>query len=136
MAVNYNELLFAVPSATIQPAAPLTAANTNMDGSGVLGEIYTCGANGSWLDEIKIIPLGTNVTTVVRFFLDNGARTVGNIQLLGEVTMPTQALSQTAAFNPGYYIDPRRIKAGFRLSYCLGTAVAVGFSIVPKINDY
>jgi len=69
-------------TANTQPIFPLTpkvswgtvtTANTAKDGTGTVVTVFTAGADGSRIDQIKVRALGTNVATVIRFFVNNGS---------------------------------------------------------------
>lgn len=53
--------------------AAISTANTNRDGSGTIGTIFTAGSNGSIIDHIDIEAIGTTTAGVVRIFLHNGS---------------------------------------------------------------
>lgn len=120
-------------------ATPLTAANTALDGTGTVGTVITAGANGCRVPRIRIVHRGTNVATVLRIFENNGSSnaTPANNNLLSEVTVPANTISQVAA---SVFIDhPLNVilKAGYKLNYTIGTAVAAGHSVgCPDAGDY
>lgn len=54
--------------------AAISTANTNRDGSGTIGTIFTADAtDGSSLDNIVIVATGTTTAGVVRVFKHNGS---------------------------------------------------------------
>lgn len=54
--------------------ATISTANTNRDGSGTIGTIFTAEAtDGSTLDRIEIAAIGTTTAGVVRLFIHNGS---------------------------------------------------------------
>ena len=112
-------------------ATPLTAANTAMDGTGTVGTIITAGANGTRVNRLRIVHRGTNVATVLRVFENNGSTnaTPANNNLVAEITVPANTLSQVAA---SVFYDLALnivLKAGYKLNYTIGTAVAAGHSV-------
>ncbi len=51
----------------------ISTANTNRDGSGTIGTIFTAGSNGSLVDHIDIVATGTTTVGVVRLYIHNGS---------------------------------------------------------------
>lgn len=128
--------------------ATLTAANTAKDGTGTVATVFTAGANGSRIDQIKVRTLGTNVATVLRFFVNNGSAntTATNNSLIHEVTIAATTVSEVAALSD---IDITIIKnsvetvvpipylpAGYKINCTIGTAVAAGIQITVHGSDY
>src|SRR5690348_2394342 len=132
------------PISPVAPAeswngTPLTAANTAMDGTGTVGTIITAGANGTRVNRLRIVHRGTNVATVMRIFENNGSTnaTPANNNLVAEITVAANTLSQVAA--SVFYDLPLNIvlKPGYKLNYTIGTAVAAGHSVgAPDAGDY
>ena len=52
--------------------AALSVANTNRDGSGTLGIVFTAGANGSRVDKAVVRATGTTTPGTVRLYIYNG----------------------------------------------------------------
>lgn len=131
----------------ISPIAPnpgfastvTTAANTALDGTGTVNTFFTAGGNGARVNRIRIVHRGTNVVTVLRIFINNGATntTAGNNSLISEVTMAANTLSQVAAsVFQDVYINAV-LKSGYTLFYTIGTAVAAGFAVCAvDAGDY
>lgn len=138
MAANTNPISPIAPATAWNPTA-LTAANTAMDGTGTVGTIITAGANGTRVNRIRVVHLGTNVATAMRFFVNNGSTnaTPANNCLEAEATIAANTLSQVAA---SVYVDvPLNIvlKPGYKLNYVIGTAVAAGHAVsCPDAGDY
>jgi hypothetical protein len=151
-------------SANLNPIFILTPRNQWIPGSGsagnttrdlTLGTSYllaSASVNGSRIDEIRIIPLGTNVATVMRFWINNGLPTsvLTNNSLFAEVTCPSTTISEVAGLTPiimkaGAGIPTGTpplpdnglvLAAGYRLYTTIGTAVAAGFYVVASGGDY
>ena len=70
--------------------AVISTANTNRDGTGTLGTVFTAGASGSRIDGIEIKATGTTTAGMVRLFLSDGT----NHRLFDEV--PVTALTPSA----------------------------------------
>ena len=128
-----------IAPATSWNAAALTAANTALDGTGTVETIHTAGANGSRVNRVRVVHRGSNVATVMRFFVNNTLTnaTPANNTLVGEVTVPANTLSQVAA---SAFLDVFLnvvLKPGYKLNYTIGTAVAAGHAVsCPDAGDY
>lgn len=84
-----------------------TTANTKNDGTGTIGTdillACTAGANGSYIDRIRLHPTGSTAATattatVARIYLStqaSGATTNANTRLWQEVACPAQTTDQT-----------------------------------------
>lgn len=127
---------------------PITAANTAKDGTGTVTTVFTAGANGSKIDAIHVRALGTNVATVMRFFINNGSTnaTAANNTLAHEKTIPATTLSEVAELAdtdvtisvnttetvcPILYLPP-----GYKINVTIGTAVAAGLQVTVFGADY
>jgi hypothetical protein len=128
--------------------ATLTTANTAKDGTGTVATVFTAGVNGARIDQIKVRALGTNVATVLRFFVNNGSAntTAANNSLVHEVTIPATTLSETAALVDNDITIVKNttetavpipyLPAGFKLNVVIGTAVAAGLAVTVHGADY
>lgn len=117
----------------------ITAANTAKDGTGTVDTIFTADAtNGSFLQKLIIRPRGTNVATVIRVFINNGATnaTASNNALIGEVTLPATTNTETAAIQGTEISFNLPIPAGYKINVTLGTAVAGGYTVTAFAGDY
>jgi hypothetical protein len=137
MSLNTSPVFLLTPKA--QWSSTGTAANTNLDGTGTTVTIFTANAtNGSRVDRVVLEPLGTNVATVVRIFLNNGSApgTAANNSLVYEVAMPANALSQVA--NSLRVEVPLNLvmPAGYRLLTTIGTAISAGIQITALGGDF
>lgn len=139
--------------ANIQPIFPLTqvigmgtvlTANTAKDGTGTVVTVATAGINGARIDSIKVRALGTNVATVMRFFINNGGAnsTPSNNILFHEVTIAATTLSEVAAladtfinFN-GVSQPQLALPAGYKVNVTIGTAVAAGLAVTSIGGNY
>jgi len=125
--------------ARVEWANGITAANTAKDGTGTVDTIFTADAtNGSYLQKLVIRPRGTNVATVLRVFLNNGATnaTAANNVLIGEVSMPATTNTETAAIIGSELPLNIPIPAGYKVNVTLGTAVAGGYAVSAFGGDY
>lgn len=69
----------------------ISTANTNRDGTGTIGTVFTAGANGSRIDMIDLQATGTTTAGMIRLFVHNGT----NAFLLGEVPVLANTPSGT-----------------------------------------
>jgi hypothetical protein len=51
----------------------ISTANTNRDGTGTIGTVYTAGANGTLIERVDISATGTTTAGVVRLYVHNGS---------------------------------------------------------------
>lgn len=114
------------------------AANTTKDmTSGTIYLIYTAPTDGGIVDSIIAQPLGTNVATVLRLWLNNGSTTAtaGNNSYVGQWTLPATTNSETAAIVSIILPLPRFLQdvpSTYRLYATVGTAVASGWQLTAN----
>ena len=131
-------------STPIFPATPkvswgkLIDDNINYDGTGDVVELFVAGENGSRIDSIKVKPLGTNVATVLRLFVNNGSSptTPANNSLIFELTLPETTASQVASLAEYQEVLDFAVPAGYKLYGSLGTEVASGYQVTVFGGDY
>lgn len=78
----------------------ITAANSNLDGSGILVDILTATENGTEIKSITIASLGSTKEDIVRFFIADGT----DYYLWMEIVIPP---STQASFIPSLKIELR-----------------------------
>ena len=146
MAANINPI-FPLTPMTTWPTTPLTTANTAKDGTGTVALLATGGVNGTRIDQIKVRALGSNVATVMRFFINNGQAntTAANNALVHEITCPATTLSEVAAladldvviYKGGDVVPPIQVlPVGYRLYATIGTTVSAGLMPVVSGGDF
>lgn len=141
MPANTLQLFSGVPATG--PTAVLTTSNTAVDGTGTVVLLFTAHATyGSRVDRVRATPLGTNVASVLRIFINNGSdpTTAGNNQYYAQVSLPSTTLNQAAAIAPAELPNnatitdatafPIALPPGYRLYATIGTTVAAGWSVV------
>lgn len=139
--------IFPLTPITTWNAAAIAANNTAKDGTGTVATVATGGVNGTRIDQIKVRALGTNVATVMRFFINNGSTnaTPANNALIHEVTLAATTLSETSALadndititkGPDVVSPIPYLPAGYKLNVTIGTTVAAGFTVVVSGGDY
>ncbi len=119
-------------------SAALLSANTAKDGTGTIASVFTAGADGAFVQRLVARPLGTNVATVLRVFVNNGASnvTAANNSLVAEMTLPATTLSEVASLPPYELALNYALPAGFKITCTIGTAVAAGFALTVLGGSY
>lgn len=136
MVANVTPIFTLTPNIGFAPG--VTAANTAKDGTGTTDLVFTAGADGAFLQKIKIRPKGTNVATVARFFLNNGSTpgTAANNMLFEEVSLPATTNTETASIVGNEIILNMALPAGWRVYVAIGTAVAGGYAFTAVGGNY
>jgi hypothetical protein len=138
MVANTSPIFIDTPNIGGIGNAAITAANTAKDGTGTVTTVFTAGADGAFVQKLRARPIGTNVATVMRIFINNGSATstATNNILYDEITLPATTLSEVAAL--ALYELPLNIAlpAGYKLTVTLGTAVAAGYFVSVVGGDY
>lgn len=119
-------------------AGPIKTANTAKDGTGTLNLIFTAAANGSTCNRIRAVPVGTNVASVLRVFVNNGSTptTASNNILWRELTLPATTLTEVAAQTEYVITSPIWLPNTYRLYAVIGTTVAAGWRVMAEGGDY
>lgn len=78
--------------------ALINAANTNRDGTGTLGTVWTAGAAGGRIDEIRIKAAATTTAGMVRLYVSDGT----NHRLFEE--QPVAAITPSATVESAEYV--------------------------------
>lgn len=120
-------------------AAALLTANTAKDGTGTVTTAFTSDAtNGGFVQRLISRPLGTNTSTVLRVFINNGLAntTAANNSLFAEFTLPATTISEVAA-QPDYVVPLNfALPAGYKLNCTIGTTVAAGYQFLVFGGKY
>jgi hypothetical protein len=117
----------------------LTAANTATNGTGTVGLLFTCGADGARLDHVVCKALGTNVATIARFFLNNGGvpTTPENNSLIHEQLLPATSASNVALLSHELIVPVNRsLPPNARLYAVIATAVSAGWQFTAFGGNY
>lgn len=138
----------------IQWTGNITAANTAKDGTGMVNLAFTAGENGSRIDQIKVRAKGTNVATVMRFFVNNGQDTAvaANNTLVHEAAIASTTISETTALADNDILISKSdsntsstlaiappipfLPPNYRLYVTIGTAIAAGLQVSVFGGDY
>lgn len=116
----------------------LLTANTAKDGTGTVVTVFTAGANGARVDEIRVRALGTNVATALRVFQNNGLTnaTATNNTLIAGSTIAAATISEVAEFGETIIQINKSIPAGHVINTTIGTTVAAGLQVTCYGGDY
>lgn len=115
--------------------AAISTANSNRDGTGTIGTVFTAGSSGSALERIRIQATGTTTAGVVRLYLYDGT----TYHLFKEVAVTAITPSATTR---AFYSDistitntkPLLLPNGWSLR--ASTQNAEGFNVVAIGGDY
>lgn len=69
----------------------VSAANTNRDGTGTIATIFTPGANGSRIETITVVAVGTTTAGMIRLYIHDGT----NARLWKEIGVTALTPSST-----------------------------------------
>jgi hypothetical protein len=125
--------------AHVEWAGGITAANTAKDGTGTVDTVFTADAtSGSYLQKLIVRPRGSNVASVLRVFMNNGAAntTAANNVLMAELSLPATSNSEVAALAGNELPLNIPVPPGYRITVALGTAVAGGYAVSAFGGDY
>ena len=124
----------------IQWINTVLTANTTTDlTAGTSYLVFTSDAtNGGYVQKLRIRPLGTNIATVLRVWINNGSATTSavNNTLYDEISLAASTVSQTSAL--ALYELPLNfaLPAGYKIYVTLGTTVAAGFDVISVAGKY
>lgn len=115
-----------------------TSANTNKDGTGTVATVFTAGVSGSKVERVFLQHLGTNVATVIRFFVNNGSAntTPANNFLVHEEALAAWTNSESAASTSPVWYANLILPAGYKLNVTTGTAIASGVMVTAEGSDW
>ncbi len=138
MAANTAPIFPRTPQ--VEWAQPVLAANTTTDlTSGTIYQVFAADATeGSRVDYLQIMALGTNVATVLRIWINNGSTTAtaANNVMYKNITLPATTVSQTAQLTEQQVNLDLSLPPGYKLYVTLGTAVAAGYGVTAVGGKY
>jgi len=139
MAANTSPIFTLTPKLTWFAGAVLTA-NTAKDGaSGTVYSVFTAPASdGAYVYKLRFRPIGTNVLTVARIFINNGSATTtaANNALFDEITLPATTISEVGA-QPLYELAMNvALPANYVIFVTVATGVAAGFAVSCVAANY
>lgn len=116
--------------------AQITTANTNLDGTGTIGTIFTAGSSGSRIDAINIKATGNTTAGMIRLYIHDNS----NARLIAEIPVIANTASST---NPAFeFNESAAVSNLFPLvlpvNYSLraSTHVAETFNVVAFGGDF
>jgi|688.fasta_scaffold01642_2 hypothetical protein len=116
-----------------------TTANTTKDlTTGTIFTAFTASATGGYVQRIRFKPLGTNVATVARVWINDGdANAVAsNNTLWDDISLPPTTNSEVSA-QPTFELPLNiALPANYKILVTLGTAVAAGYTITVIGGKY
>jgi hypothetical protein len=136
MAATSTPIFAQTPVFTV--GSTIATANTAKDGTGTVVLLFTAGANGARVDQVKVRSTGTAVATVIRIFINNGATnvTATNNSLYVETTIAATTLSETAAQVDNLIQMNISLPATYRVYATIGTTVAAALQVSAQGGDY
>jgi len=118
----------------------VATANTTKDlTSGTIYLAFTADATeGGRVDRLIIMPLGTNIATALRIWLNNGSvtGTAANNTMLRDITMAATTNSEVAAIGSVEVQLDLTMQASYRVYITVGTTVAAGFGVTAIGGKY
>lgn len=143
MAANTSPIFGLTPNT--QTGQTIATQNTAKDGTGTVVTGFTAGANGSLVEQIHFMPIGTNVVTVARIFINNGllSSTPGNNSFYDDITLAASTLNESGSMGVVTYIfkvngmpRPLNLPGGYKLNFTIGATVSAGYAIQVVGADF
>ena len=136
MPANTTPIFVLTPK--IQFTGNITAANTAVDGTGVVNLAFTAGTFGSSLERLVFRSKGTNVQTKAYIFINNGSdpTVAANNTLFSEIGLAATTVSQTSALPQFETYFGITLQPSYRVYVTLGTAVAAGYQVTAIGGDF
>lgn len=107
--------------------------------SGTIYLVFTADStNGGYVQRIRFRPLGTNVATVARVWINNGSTTgtaANNIQW-DDITLASTSASNSSALATSELPLNFALPPGYTLYITLGTTVAAGYNVTVIGGKY
>jgi hypothetical protein len=97
----------------------ISTANTNRNGTGTIGTVFTAGTDGSYISKITIKATGTTTAGMVRLFIHDGT----NARLLREVDVSALTPSATVKSFSG------------EITYSEGLIIPTGYSLGASTHN-
>jgi hypothetical protein len=112
--------------------------NTNRFGAAANAVFSADATNGSYVEKVIFQPLGTNVASVGRIFLNNSQSSAlhNNNVLLKEITLPAVTGSEVAQLDTQEVVLGMKVQASYKLLVGCGTATANGYAITVIAGKY
>lgn len=114
-------------------ATAISTANSNRDGTGTIGTVYTGGTNGSRIDNVIIKATGTTTAGMVRLFVHNGS----SYFLVTEIYVPPMTASATVStFETQFVFENGLILASSSWSLRASTEKGETFNVIAIGGDF
>jgi hypothetical protein len=114
--------------------AQISTANTNRDGTGTIGTVFSAGASGSRIERIRVVATGTTTAGMVRLFIHDGT----NARLYRELSVSAITPSGTVGVFTAEinYIgdNPLLLPNGYSLR--ASTHNAETFNVIAEGGDF
>ena len=113
--------------------AAISTANTNRDGTGTLGTVFTAGASGSRIDNIDVVGVANTAAGIVNLFLYDGstAHRITGVNLMG-VTAGTTASPEE--YHLGVYSNPLLFPIIHQTGWTIRASVTTALWILDRRN--
>lgn len=138
MAGNTNPIFSAKGIIGFSDGVVATANTTKDLTSGTIYLCHTAAADGDYVERIRFRALGTNVATVGRVWINNGATTATatNNRLLDEITLSATTVSEVASLVNYELPLGLVLPSGYRIYVTVGTVVAAGYHVTVMGGTY
>jgi len=138
MAANTAPIFTLAPDVQWSPTAVLTSNATTDLTSGTSYLIFSASIDGGFIQRVRFRALGTNVATVGRLWINNGATTgsAANNTLIDEITLNSTTAATAASLANQEIPVNFALPTGYRLFVTLGTTVAAGFDVTAIGGRY
>lgn len=102
------------------------------------GTIVADPINGCRIEKLVFQPLGTNIATVARAFLNNGqaSTTAANNTYLDDVTLPASTLSEAAIMAGVEMLLDIVVPPFYKINVTVGTTVVAGYAVHAVAGAY
>lgn len=117
----------------------IDTANTAKDGTGTVVTVFTADATeGGFVTKLVVNAKGTNVATVLRVWLNNGATnaTPANNTLIASRTIAATSISEIAELVINEILLGFALPAGYKINITIGTTVAAGLHVAAIGGKY
>ena len=117
---------------------PIKTANTAKDGTGTVNTLFTAATNGSIIRRIRFVPVGENVASVARLFINNGGSsgTADNNILWREVSLEATSATEVAAQDELVIHPDLYLPGSYKILVTIGTTVAAGWRVMAEGGDF
>jgi hypothetical protein len=142
--MNTNPIFIGTPNVQWAKLFASSLPTGSHNACGTLGTdimvAYSASANGSRIDEVKIVSLGTNNPTIVRLFVNNGLDNTipTNNSLIDEVLIAGTTISENTnrPVEQIFYTNGLNLGASHRLLAVTSVSQSAGLHITAFGGDY